>query len=778
LAEIEELRQLVGALSPAPLNAGQVEALQAQLTNATRQIQAQRYCVARVHLNSFRQLVENFRRAGLLADRQMSPLLQSLRLLEQSAPMPSGSPERYAPGVTGELRTLSRDGQEITFEVIDGLAIFQGDMILGYADEIEERLSGTPMLTTIDDEVIGAAGVCLHWPLLCGRWTNAVIGYDFANNTGNWGDDATNRMMRDRIHAALGEWERRTGIRFERRAGGERIVFRNSAGCSSWIGREELTGFGPQWVNVGTDCGLGTVIHEIGHAVGIYHEHSRNDRDGHVRVRFDRIPLDKAHNFYQYAFLGRDIGPYDFASIMHYPCNVRLGDTDIIGAIEPIEGDCTGIGQRSMLSEGDVLAAYWLYPPSFEITGAAPGETRDRFTLGVTFSTPPVHDDHIAWFTNRTIGVQSTGPTFSTMEAGLAPGTHIITATVLIWETIVVHRRITINIVNNPPVVSLGPDRDVDLNRRFNVWATVNDVEDGACPAGVCTYTWHPEPERDMGPAADFRFHEEGPHTITVTVRDGGGASTSASVTVNVVNSPPTVEMVLPVAGGTYAADSELRLQAVTRDLNEGPDPGGGPVGCQWTSSDPTDVFNTSNSCRPYLVFGDPGPRTITVTATDPQGLSAAASVSITVVDCGDVCPPTASFIIETTPELNGSLYNPPFTGPGFFLTTPIEFRGRVDSATLPSDSPIEFEWRMTPPCLSFLGCPDDRDVVLHSGTIEIHRFNWDAGRLTWTPRDHVAEWAACTSTALAHTITLWVRDSLGATSEFRQVVYLACVLH
>jgi len=47
---------------------------------------------------------------------------------------------------------------------------------------------------------------------------------------------------------------------------------------------------GRQTVSIGNGCeGMSTVVHEIMHAIGIYHEQSRTDRDDYITIETQNI---------------------------------------------------------------------------------------------------------------------------------------------------------------------------------------------------------------------------------------------------------------------------------------------------------------------------------------------------------------------------------------------------------------------------------------------------------------------------------------------------------
>lgn len=57
--------------------------------------------------------------------------------------------------------------------------------------------------------------------------------------------------------------------------------------CCSYVGRK---GNGRQGISVGKNCDkFGIVVHEIGHTVGFWHEHTRPDRGTFVNIFKDNI---------------------------------------------------------------------------------------------------------------------------------------------------------------------------------------------------------------------------------------------------------------------------------------------------------------------------------------------------------------------------------------------------------------------------------------------------------------------------------------------------------
>jgi hypothetical protein len=173
----------------------------------------------------------------------------------------------------------------------------------------------------------------------------------------------------ERIHDAIRQWTQATPIRLVRRTDQTnyvRFVRENNGGlCFSSIG---MIG-GEQKIRTDDKCETGTLVHEIGHTVGLWHEQSRRDRDRFVRVVYENIAPGSLRDFERHINDEPDFSYYDFASIMHYgayaDCKQAGGPS-----IETIPPGIP-IGQRKSLSLGDIDAVEHMYgfkPKSVTIT--------------------------------------------------------------------------------------------------------------------------------------------------------------------------------------------------------------------------------------------------------------------------------------------------------------------------------------------------------------------------------------------------------------------------
>ncbi|XP_014300153.1 bone morphogenetic protein 1 [Microplitis demolitor] len=190
-------------------------------------------------------------------------------------------------------------------------------------------------------------------------WDHGVIPYEIDGNFSGAHKALFKQAMR--------HWENFTCVKFVERVSREHpnyIVFtERPCGCCSFVGKR---GNGPQAISIGKNCDkFGIVVHELGHVVGFWHEHTRPDRDRHVQIIRDNIMAGQEYNFNKLTNEEVDsLGlPYDYDSIMHYAKNTFSKGT-YLDTILPIEN--TGkkrpeIGQRIRLSEGDIAQTNLLY---------------------------------------------------------------------------------------------------------------------------------------------------------------------------------------------------------------------------------------------------------------------------------------------------------------------------------------------------------------------------------------------------------------------------------
>ncbi|XP_063859750.1 zinc metalloproteinase nas-4-like isoform X1 [Scylla paramamosain] len=105
---------------------------------------------------------------------------------------------------------------------------------------------------------------------------------------------------------------------------------------------------------------LGKVIHELLHALGMFHEQARPDRDDHIDIITENIIPDYIGNFKKQSADNATFPfSYDYNSVMHYGSNFFSYNLNKPTIIPKVKG--AKIGQRIMISKLDCLKLNELY---------------------------------------------------------------------------------------------------------------------------------------------------------------------------------------------------------------------------------------------------------------------------------------------------------------------------------------------------------------------------------------------------------------------------------
>lgn len=226
---------------------------------------------------------------------------------------------------------------KITYEQKNGYAMVEGDIILAKIKEL--KLQGAVVCTKMGGF----------------RWKHGIVPFKLSEDL-----PIKNKMA---VLQAILYLQQNTPVEFIELTSKniaeykDYIAFIPAEGttCSSFVGRKG----GQQEINLAPRCTTMNTVHEISHALGLWHEQSRSDRDDYIQIVWENIEPDHRFNFDQHLGNSKNIGSYDYQSLMHYGPYAfsKNGEKTIL----PLQEDAI-IGQREQLSEKDIAAIQAMYP--------------------------------------------------------------------------------------------------------------------------------------------------------------------------------------------------------------------------------------------------------------------------------------------------------------------------------------------------------------------------------------------------------------------------------
>ncbi|XP_057368842.1 hatching enzyme 1.2-like isoform X2 [Daphnia carinata] len=223
----------------------------------------------------------------------------------------------------------------------------------GSAEEYFPWEKQDPRLVEGDIKVWGEKNAIIYTSY---RWPKAIIPYIIS--------DEYTTDQREIIAFAMGTYHNNTCIRFVPRTCETNYIriYKSGGGCYSYVG---LINRGVQDVSLDDGClaswAPGIPMHELMHAAGFFHEHSRPDRDSYVSINLNNVLEQYRHNFdakttAEVTTLGL---AYDYGSVMHYPRGSFAIDSTV-DVITPLIGTPI-IGQRAGFSSLDLQKLNKLY---------------------------------------------------------------------------------------------------------------------------------------------------------------------------------------------------------------------------------------------------------------------------------------------------------------------------------------------------------------------------------------------------------------------------------
>ena len=263
--------------------------------------------------------------------------------------------------VAANAQIIPTPRAKLTAESIpDGYSIIDGDIQMPTA-EVKAILSGQKKLSDISNAT--------YVDLL---WTNGIVNFEFDPNVIPANQSAA--------ISAMAVLESVANVHFQQCVVNScpilsnYVHIQNSTANNSAVG---MRGF-IQIMNIVSWNSQYTIVHELLHALGFYHEQSRADRGTFIQVNCTNVQGGCGGSIFNVNFTiagdSTAYGYYDFDSLMHYdecsfsidcPAGATCACTNkVITVLPPNQTQQTLIGQRTHLSTLDRATVSFLYPNS------------------------------------------------------------------------------------------------------------------------------------------------------------------------------------------------------------------------------------------------------------------------------------------------------------------------------------------------------------------------------------------------------------------------------
>lgn len=290
-------------------------------------------------------------------------------------------------------RTFWR-GQWVNYVEVDGYAITEGDIIIGKIDEVREwtrAIERGQMQIATARKALTTGNQARLWNL---RDAAGVVIVPYTITAGN--NATINEAIAEANRALSGvvQWIARTSeddyVDFN-------LTSANSNACASFVGR---TG-GKQTISGDPECSRGTIVHEMGHAMGLWHVQQDADANSFVDFRLANMDASKRSNN-QPIFGTRTFGGYDYESNMHYSRTAFSGSSADRVTLETKPAGIT-VGASPTYSASDLDALFRLYGRIPQRTTVHSNPSGLRIMVnGVAYTTPaefnwPIGSVHRLW---------------------------------------------------------------------------------------------------------------------------------------------------------------------------------------------------------------------------------------------------------------------------------------------------------------------------------------------------------------------------------------------